>query len=84
MGFCVFGDVAMVALYAQCVHKLQCVLIINYDVHHGNDTHDAFYNDFDIFFMSTHQVLLSLSLCSLLQKIILSICLSFFCLKNMN
>jgi acetoin utilization deacetylase AcuC-like enzyme len=67
MGFCVFCNVAVVALYAQCVHKLQFVLIINYDVHHGNGTHDAFYNVFDIFFMSTHQLLLSLSLCSLLQ-----------------
>jgi acetoin utilization deacetylase AcuC-like enzyme len=55
MGFCVFGNVAMVAFYAQCVHKLHCVLIIDYDVHHGNGTHDAFCNDFNIFFMSTHQ-----------------------------
>jgi hypothetical protein len=84
MGFFVFSNVAMVALYAQCVHKLHCVLIIDYDVQHGNGIHDAFYNDLNIFFMSTHQVLLSFSLCFLLQQTIVHVCLSFFGLKNMN
>jgi acetoin utilization deacetylase AcuC-like enzyme len=67
MGFCVFGNVVMAACYAQCVHKLQRVLIIDYDVHHGNGIHDVFYNDPNNFFLSTHQVLLSFSLRSLLQ-----------------
>ncbi|KAH7861630.1 hypothetical protein Vadar_028649 [Vaccinium darrowii] len=55
MGFCVFGNVAIAARYAQRVHGLKRVLIIDFDVHHGNGTNDAFYDDPDIFFLSTHQ-----------------------------
>ncbi|CAI9758337.1 unnamed protein product [Fraxinus pennsylvanica] len=55
MGFCVFGNVAIAARYAQRVHGLKRVFIIDFDVHHGNGTNDAFYEDPDIFFLSTHQ-----------------------------
>ncbi|XAR73164.1 Histone deacetylase [Bertholletia excelsa] len=55
MGFCVFGNVAIAARYAQRVHGLKRVLVIDFDVHHGNGTNDAFYDDPDIFFLSTHQ-----------------------------
>ncbi|GJT33618.1 histone deacetylase 14 [Tanacetum coccineum] len=55
MGFCVFGNVAIGARYAQRVHGLKRVFIIDFDVHHGNGTNDAFYDDPDIFFLSTHQ-----------------------------
>lgn len=55
MGFCVFGNVAVAARYAQRVHGLKRVFIIDFDVHHGNGTNDAFYDDPDIFFLSTHQ-----------------------------
>ncbi|XP_072966497.1 histone deacetylase 10, chloroplastic isoform X2 [Typha angustifolia] len=55
MGFCVFGNIAVAARYAQSVHGLRRVLIIDFDVHHGNGTCDAFYDDPDIFFLSTHQ-----------------------------
>lgn len=55
MGFCVFGNVAIAARYAQRVHGLKRVFIIDFDVHHGNGTNDAFYGDPDIFFLSTHQ-----------------------------
>lgn len=56
MGFCVFGNVAIAAHYAQRVHGLKRVFILDFDVHHGNGTNDAFYEDPDIFFLSTHQV----------------------------
>ncbi|KAJ1685884.1 hypothetical protein LUZ63_017274 [Rhynchospora breviuscula] len=55
MGFCVFGNIAVAARYAQNKYGLKRVLIIDFDVHHGNGTNDAFYDDPDIFFLSTHQ-----------------------------
>ncbi|CAM8922010.1 unnamed protein product [Rhodiola kirilowii] len=55
MGFCVFGNVAVAARHAQRMHGLKRVFIIDFDVHHGNGTNDAFYDDPDIFFLSTHQ-----------------------------
>ncbi|XVF58799.1 hypothetical protein PTKIN_Ptkin07bG0095500 [Pterospermum kingtungense] len=55
MGFCVFGNVAVAARHAQRIHGLKRVFIIDFDVHHGNGTNDAFFDDPDIFFLSTHQ-----------------------------
>lgn len=55
MEFCFFGNVSVAARYVQRVHGLRRVLILDFDVHHGNGTSDAFYDDPDVLFISTHQ-----------------------------
>ena len=55
MGFCLFNNVAIAAKYIQKKHKLAKVLIVDWDVHHGNGTQAAFYDDPTVFYFSTHQ-----------------------------
>jgi acetoin utilization deacetylase AcuC-like enzyme len=55
MGFCLFNNVAIGARYIQKKHKLSKVLIVDWDVHHGNGTQAAFYDDPSIFYFSVHQ-----------------------------
>ena len=45
MGFCLFNNVAIGALHARAVHKLQRVAIFDFDVHHGNGTQAVFETD---------------------------------------
>ena len=55
MGFCLFNNVAVAARYAQKMLSLKRVLIIDWDVHHGNGTQDMFYDDPSVCFISFHQ-----------------------------
>ncbi len=55
MGFCLFGNVAVGAHYARARHLLQKVLIVDWDVHHGNGTQALVENEPDIHFVSMHQ-----------------------------
>ena len=55
MGFCLFNNVAIAARYLQKQHKLARVLIVDWDVHHGNGTQAAFNDNPTVFYFSTHQ-----------------------------
>ncbi|HEY2381614.1 MAG TPA: histone deacetylase [Terriglobia bacterium] len=55
MGFCLFNNAAIGARYAQARYGVERVLIIDWDVHHGNGTQDIFWNDPTVFYFSTHQ-----------------------------
>ena len=55
MGFCYLNNVAIGARYLQKQHGVERVLILDWDVHHGNGTQNIFYNDPSIFYVSFHQ-----------------------------
>lgn len=56
MGFCIFNNIAVAALYARRKHNAERVAVVDFDVHHGNGTQDIFWQDPDLFFASTHQM----------------------------
>ncbi|MCK6474964.1 MAG: histone deacetylase [Planctomycetes bacterium] len=55
MGFCLFNNVAVAAAAALDAHGLERVLVIDWDLHHGNGTQDIFYKDPRVFFFSMHR-----------------------------
>src|SRR5437764_4681922 len=55
MGFCLFNNVAVAARYAIDRYKLGRVMIVDFDVHHGNGTQEMFYDDPRVLYFSTHQ-----------------------------
>ncbi|HHM24106.1 MAG TPA: histone deacetylase, partial [Bacteroidetes bacterium] len=55
MGFCIFNNVAVLARYLQKRHGIERVAIVDWDVHHGNGTQEAFYEDPTVFYFSIHQ-----------------------------
>ena len=54
MGFCIYNHVAVAARYAQKMHGVKRVLIVDWDYHHGNGTQDIFYDRVDVAFASIH------------------------------
>ncbi|GIO20445.1 class II histone deacetylase [Oceanobacillus oncorhynchi subsp. incaldanensis] len=57
MGFCLFNNVAIAANYAREKYGLKRIMVLDWDVHHGNGTENIFYEDSEILFISLHQEL---------------------------
>jgi len=55
MGFCVFNNIAVAARHGQRSHDIERVLIVDWDLHHGNGTQEVFYEDPSVFYFSAHQ-----------------------------
>jgi acetoin utilization deacetylase AcuC-like enzyme len=55
MGFCLFNNIALTARHARDKHSLTRILIVDWDVHHGNGTQDIFYEEPTVCFFSIHR-----------------------------
>lgn len=55
MGFCLFNNIAIAAHYATKVHNLERVMIVDWDIHHGNGTQRSFFPSEKVLFLSIHQ-----------------------------
>ena len=56
MGFCIFSNAAIAALYARSKHGAERVAVVDFDVHHGNGTQQIFWHDKNLFYGSTHEM----------------------------
>lgn len=56
MGFCLFNTVSVAARHGIATHGLNKIAVVDFDVHHGNGTQHAFYDDENLFFGSSHQM----------------------------
>lgn len=54
-GFCVFNNIAIGAMHAIAKHKFRRILVVDWDLHHGNGTQHSFYADQRVLYFSTHQ-----------------------------
>jgi len=54
-GFCIFNNIAIGARHAMALHKMERILIVDWDLHHGNGTQEIFYEDRKVLYFSTHQ-----------------------------
>ncbi len=55
MGFCIFNSAAITALHARAAHGAKRVAVVDFDVHHGNGTEAAFWDDEQAFYASSHE-----------------------------
>ncbi|MEW6034693.1 MAG: histone deacetylase [Chloroflexota bacterium] len=55
MGFCLFNNIAVAAHHLLASKACERILIVDFDVHHGNGTQDAFYSDPQVLYFSSHQ-----------------------------
>jgi acetoin utilization deacetylase AcuC-like enzyme len=55
MGFCLFNNIAIATQHALAKYKLERILITDFDVHHGNGTQEAFYDNPRVMYISTHE-----------------------------
>ncbi len=56
MGFCLFNNIAIAANYARHHYQLDRIAIVDFDVHHGNGTQAAFYNQPNVLYASSHEM----------------------------
>jgi acetoin utilization deacetylase AcuC-like enzyme len=57
-GFCVFNNIGIAARYAMKEHGLRRILIVDFDIHHGNGINDLFHSEKEILYFSTHDPML--------------------------
>ena len=55
MGFCIFNNIAIAAQHLKGKYGVKRILIVDWDVHHGNGTQELFYDDPSVLYFSTHQ-----------------------------